>query len=299
MQEYSRKPVAELAAKYRTIFSFMDNQEKNIDDEVKESFGDEWERFHQFDKDELDRIAREYFDIVTDQQLANATVLDVGCGSGRWAKYIAERSRFVEAIDPSHAVFAADKLLNGVSNIRISQAGVDTIPFADDSFDLVMSIGVLHHVPNTAEAIMQCARKVKKGGHLYLYLYYALDNKGAAFRMLYKISNTIRLGVSSLPAKPKQVVCDVFAVIFYMPWILTGRFLKFLGLNKLASKLPLSIYQNKSFYIIRNDSLDRFGTKLEQRFTKKQIGEMLDAAGIGNVIFSESMPYWHCIGEKK
>lgn len=298
MFEYNRKPVAELEAKHRKIFSFMDNQEKNIDDAVKDSFGDEWEKFHQFDEAEINRIAGEYFDIIEDGSLSNATVLDVGCGSGRWAKYIAARSKFVEAIDPSHAVYAADKLLKDVKNIRITQAGVDTIPFADGSFDMVMSIGVLHHVPNTADAIKQCAKKVKQGGRLYLYLYYALDNKGTAFKFLYKVSNTIRLGVSSLPAKPKQVVCDIFAVTFYMPWVLAGRALKGLGMKKLASKLPLSIYQTKSFYVIRNDSLDRFGTKLEQRFTRKQIEEMMNNAGIQNVRFSEEMPYWHCIGEK-
>ena len=298
IHEYSRKPVTELTARHRKIFSFMDNQEKNIDDAVKDSFGDEWEKFHQFSEEEINRIAGEYFDIVDDKLLANATVLDVGCGSGRWAKYIAGKSRFVEAIDPSHAVFAADKLLKDVTNIRITQAGVDTIPFADSTFDIVMSIGVLHHVPDTADAITQCARKVRTGGHLYLYLYYALDNKGAAFKFLYKVSNTIRLGVSSLPAKPKQVVCDIFAVTFYMPWVLAGRLLKGVGMKRLAAKLPLSIYQTKSFYVIRNDSLDRFGTKLEQRFTRKQIEEMMNKAGIGNVRFSEEMPYWHCLGER-
>ena len=289
MKEYNTKPVAELKGRNRTIFSFMDNREKNIDEAVKKSFGDEWEKFHSFSEAEIDRIAREYFDIVDDKMLANAEVLDVGCGSGRWAKYIAQRSGFVEAIDPSTAVFAADALLKDVKNIRITQAGVDTIPFDDGTFDFVMSIGVLHHVPNTKEAIEKCTRKVKKDGHLYLYLYYALDNKGVAYKTLYKVSNSIRLVISSLPAKPKHVICDIFAVTFYMPWVLAGRFLKKVGLKKLAGSLPLSIYQNKSFYVIRNDSLDRFGTKLEQRFTRKQIGEMLEAAGLGNIRFSESM----------
>jgi ubiquinone/menaquinone biosynthesis C-methylase UbiE len=298
MLGYNKTPVIEMGGRFRNIFSFMNNQEKNIDEAVKKSFGDEWEKFHDFSNEEINKIAGEYFDIVDDSILKDAYVLDVGCGSGRWAKYIAGKSRFVEAVDPSTAVFAADVLLKDVNNVRITQAGIDTIPFEDKSFDFVMSIGVLHHVPDTRDAVKKCAEKVKKGGFLYLYLYYALDNKGFAYKLLYKISNLIRLAVCSLPAKAKHVVCDVLAVIFYMPWILLGRFFKLIGLKKIAASLPLSVYQNKSFYVIRNDSLDRFGTSLEQRFTKKEIQEMMQAAGLNEITFSDKIPYWHVIGRK-
>lgn len=298
MQGYNKQPVAEIEGRYNKISSFIDSQEKNIDEAVKKSFGDEWEKFHDFSDKEIDKIAKEYFDIVDDDVLRNAYVLDVGCGSGRWAKYIAAKSRFVEAIDPSTAVFAAEVLLKDVKNVRITQAGVDTIPFEDGSFDFVMSIGVLHHVPDTRDAIKKCVQKVKKGGYLYLYLYYALDNRGLAYKLLYRVSNSIRRVVSSFPHKAKHVTSDIFAVTFYMPWILAGRFFKKIGLKKLAAKLPLSIYQNKSFYVIRNDSLDRFGTSLEQRFTKREIQAMLEAAGLKEIIFSDKLPYWHVIARK-
>ncbi|MEI9806559.1 MAG: hypothetical protein WDO16_01045 [Bacteroidota bacterium] len=69
-------------------------------------------------------------------------------------------------------------------------------------------------------------------------------------------------------------------------------------MKKLAAKLPLSIYQSQPFYIIRNDSLDRFGTKLEQRFSKKQVEEMMTKAGLYDVVVSPGMPYWHAVGTK-
>ena len=49
---------------------------------------------------------------------------------------------------------------------------------------------------------------------------------------------------------------------------------------------------------MQNDALDRFGTKLEQRFSKKDITEMLSNAGFGNITFSENTPYWTCISFK-
>jgi hypothetical protein len=84
-----------------------------------------------------------------------------------------------------------------------------------------------------------------------------------------------------------------------MPWVLSGRFMRMIGANALAAKIPLSYYQNKSFYIIRNDALDRFGTKLEQRFSKEQIIEMLQNAGLTNIVISPGLPYWHMVAQKK
>ena len=69
--------------------------------------------------------------------------------------------------------------------------------------------------------------------------------------------------------------------------------------KNLGSKLPLSYYSDKSLNVIRNDSLDRFGTPLEQRFSKLKIKEMMEKSGLYNITFSENQPYWHAIGQKK
>jgi hypothetical protein len=50
---------------------------------------------------------------------------------------------------------------------------------------------------------------------------------------------------------------------------------------------------------MRTDCLDRFGTKLEQRFTKKEIKKMMINAGLKNIKFSNRKPYWTAIGYKR
>ena len=50
--------------------------------------------------------------------------------------------------------------------------------------------------------------------------------------------------------------------------------------------------------MIRNDALDRFGTSLEQRFSKKEIEEMMRNCGLDHIKFSENIPYWHVIGKR-
>jgi hypothetical protein len=108
----------------------------------------------------------------------------------------------------------------------------------------------------------------------------------------------IRKIISVLPNKIKKLICDVIALIIYMPLVLIGRFLNFLGFKKIANKLPLSGYQDQSFFVIRNDALDRFGTSLEHRFSKKEIEEMMKSCGLDEITFSDNIPYWHVVGKR-
>ena len=50
---------------------------------------------------------------------------------------------------------------------------------------------------------------------------------------------------------------------------------------------------------MRTDALDRFGTRLEQRFTKNQIQKMMEVAGLRDIVFSNKVPYWCAVGTRK
>ena len=65
------------------------------------------------------------------------------------------------------------------------------------------------------------------------------------------------------------------------------------------SNIPLSDYRKKPFYQMRNDALDRFGTRLEQRFSKRKIEIMLFETGFEHIKFSNKTPYWCCVAYKK
>lgn len=275
------------------------NSSENIDPEVVKTFGDEWTKFHQFSKKTIEKICAEYFDIV-DETIVNKNtyMIDIGCGTARWSEYFLDKAGFIEAVDPSEAVFAADQLLDNAENIRITRASVDTLPWPDNTFDFGMSIGVLHHIPDTKKALIDCVKKIKPGGHFYVYLYYKLDNRGFLFKSLFKLADVVRKIVYRMPPALKKISCDVLAVVAYMPFVLLAKLFFALGFTKFARKIPLSAYANKDFYIIRNDALDRFGTKLERRFTKAEIASMMREAGLDNIKFGEQSAYWHAIGKK-
>jgi hypothetical protein len=63
--------------------------------------------------------------------------------------------------------------------------------------------------------------------------------------------------------------------------------------------IPLSFYRDHTFYTMRTDARDRFGTPLEQRFTRVQIAQMMQEAGLVDVKFSTGAPYWCVVGVKK
>ncbi len=138
MHSYSSVPFQTIKIGAKEVASFTSDQDANIDWVTVESFGEEWSKFHEFKDAEIDRMGDQYFDIVKPNMLnASTSVLDVGCGSGRWSRYLARKVQYIEAIDPSNAVFQAVKLTEEFPNARVTKASTDSIPFADDSFDFV------------------------------------------------------------------------------------------------------------------------------------------------------------------
>lgn len=271
----------------------------NLDPSVVESFGQEWNKFTQSDlaESELQALFQAYFSIFPWKVLpAHATGFDLGCGSGRWARFVAPRVGRLDCIDASPAALqVARRNLIEHSNCEFHCASVGEIPLPDRSADFGYALGVLHHVPNTEEGIRECVRKLRPGAPFLLYLYYAFDNRPSWFRLVWRASDLLRRVVSKLPFSVKSPLCDLFAVVVYWPLARLSRTLGRLGAN--VAHLPLSAYRNRSFYAMRTDALDRFGTRLERRFTREQVRQMMEKAGLEGITFSETI-FWCAVGRR-
>jgi ubiquinone/menaquinone biosynthesis C-methylase UbiE len=269
-------------------------KKENIDLTVVEDFGREWERFDQTgtDQGELEAQFQRYFSVFPWDRLASgAEGFDLGCGSGRWAAFAAARVGRLHCIDASaSALGVAKRNLARLANCSFHHASVHEIPLVDASMDFGYSLGVLHHIPDTVEGLRSCARKLKPGAPFLVYLYYALDNRPAWYRWLWKATDVVRRGISASPAWLKTAVCDAIAALVYFPLARTSAVLERMGAS--VHGMPLSSYRMMSFYTMRTDALDRFGTRLEQRFTRRQIEDMLHEAGFEAVRFSAEQPFW-------
>ena len=92
---------------------------ENLDKDVVAGFGDEWSRFDQsaLEESELHRMFENYFNIFPwDALPENAVGVDIGCGSGRWAKLVAPRVGQLHLIEPSDAIEVAKRNLSDRSN---------------------------------------------------------------------------------------------------------------------------------------------------------------------------------------
>ncbi|MDA8560416.1 class I SAM-dependent methyltransferase [Nitrospinae bacterium] len=273
---------------------------KNIDEPTVTGFGDEWERFDQsaLFPEERQRLFDAYFSVFPWEKLApDAVGFDLGCGSGRWAKLVSPLVGRLHCIDPSSALEVAKRNLADNLNCEFHFASVDDIPLSDGSMDFGYSLGVLHHIPDPQSAMTACVKKLKPGAPFLVYLYYAFDNRPRWFRGIWELSEVVRQGVSRLPYGLRYFVSQVIAGFIYLPFAKTACLLEKLGLD--VSNIPLSAYRHLTFYSMRTDALDRFGTRLEQRFTKGQIRKMMAKADLKDIIFSNEVPYWCAVGIRK
>jgi SAM-dependent methyltransferase len=269
----------------------------NSDSKTVEGFGDEWTRFDQTGMSDEDaiRLFGDYFSIFPwDVLRKDAVGFDLGCGSGRWAKLVAPRVQTLHCIDPSDAIEVARRNLREQANCRIHKKGVDDIPLDDQSMDFGYSLGVLHHIPDTRAALAACVAKLKPGAPFLLYLYYAFDNRPVWFRMLWQLSDYVRKVVSRMPHGLRYAMSQVIAALVYWPLARSAKLAEHLGVN--VESFPLASYRRCGFYVMRTDALDRFGTRLEQRFSKLEIREMMESAGLENIKFSEKTPFWCALG---
>ncbi|MDH5492816.1 MAG: class I SAM-dependent methyltransferase [Myxococcales bacterium] len=271
---------------------------RNRDDATVLGFGQEWSTFDYSAHDpiELQEVFDAYFSIFPWRELPEGAVgFDLGCGTGRWAARACARVGTLHCIDASEAALeVARKNLAPFENVRLHLASVDAMPLEDASMDFGYSLGVLHHVPDTAAGIRACARKLKPGAPLLLYLYYALENRPAYFRAAWKASDLLRRAVSALPYSARLAASQALALGVYWPLARSAKLVESLGVD--PEIIPLAGYRDRSLYAMRGDALDRFGTRLEKRFTRPQIEEMMRSAGLERIRFAEGAPFWRAVG---
>ena len=273
-------------------------KDQNLDQQVIDSFGHEWSAFDYAESETDGALDSQFLAYCTPIDLTqfnskSSVAADFGAGSGRWASRLLPHFSLVYALEPSDgANKVLKKKFSMESRMKILHETVGANSIPSGSLDLAMSLGVLHHIPDTGLAIKDVASKIKGGGVFLCYLYYKLENKPVLYRGLFWVSNSLRWVISRLPYAMRRLIALIIAGAIYLPLARTSKLLGKSG--KDVSNFPLHHYANMPFVMLQNDALDRFGTRLEQRFSKKEITEMLDNAGfdLTTLKFSDVEPFW-------
>jgi len=280
-------------------------KDRNLDQKVIDGFGHEWSSFDYTESQSSEALDLQFSAYCSPLDLSKfnpstSIAADFGAGSGRWSSRLLGTFLKVYALEPSDG--ANNVLLKKFEDeprIVILKETVGANSIAENSLDLGMSLGVLHHIPDTALAIKELSRKIKPGGFFLCYLYYKLENKPMYYRIIFKIVDISRKIISRLPQVAKRFISSVIAVFVYWPLARLSKILRSVGVD--TANIPLHHYADMPFVMLANDALDRFGTSLEQRFNKTEIIEMLRNANfdLTTLVFSENEPYWTFAVQKK
>jgi len=164
----------------------------DLDADYCSNFGDQWQRFRAVQIDSISGSTESRDRFYGETGLASGwlsgkVVLDAGCGAGRFAEVALAAGACVVAVDLSEAVFACQATLSRFPRERflVLRADIFDLPLKPDSFDLVYSLGVLHHTPDPPGAVRALARYVRPGGRLATWFYErrAYDVIGPKFLM--------------------------------------------------------------------------------------------------------------------
>jgi SAM-dependent methyltransferase len=273
---------------------------RTSEDRTIEAFGREWAAFDHATASpaELAAVFEGYFAIFPwDALRPDAEGFDLGCGTGRWARVVAPRVGRLHCVEASAAALeVAARNLAGADSCDYVLARAGALPFAPASMDFGYALGVLHHLEDPDAALRDAVDKLRPGAPFLGYVYYALDGRPRWFRLLWRASDAVRRVVSRLPFAARRAVAEPLAVLVYLPLARLARRLERAGLD--VETFPLSFYRHRSLYVMRTDALDRFGTRVERRYTRAEAVALLERAGLERVEVSPEAPYWCLVGRR-
>jgi 2-polyprenyl-3-methyl-5-hydroxy-6-metoxy-1,4-benzoquinol methylase/uncharacterized protein YbaR (Trm112 family) len=243
-----------------------------------ESFGFEWTHFSEM-YPEWEGNFRDYMFPHAPEFFRGKKVLDAGCGIGRHAYYAALYGAEVWAVDISDAVEVAARNTQG-TGARVIQADLNHMPFQAESFDLVYSMGVLHHLPDPERACRYLLSFVKPGGEFRMFLYWSAERQPLK-QLLLKAVSALRMLTVRMPHRLVYPLSYAAASLVWTCFVWPYRALEQIPmLSETAGRLPLRQYSRYPFRACVNDQFDRLSAPLERRYSRAQVEQFLKSAGL-------------------
>jgi 2-polyprenyl-3-methyl-5-hydroxy-6-metoxy-1,4-benzoquinol methylase len=247
------------------------------------SFGFQWHRYQQvqLDHDER-RIEDGDFRMKTGlrpEELQGKLVLDVGCGMGRFAEVATRWGARVVGVDLSAAAEVAAKNLKDREFVAF-QADVFALPFALESFDIIYSVGVLHHTPDCEAAVKTLEKYLKPGGVLAVWLY-------SAYNKWYRFSDFWRRYTSEMKPQTLHSILKVAVPVFYN----TEQVLRKVPLvgppaaGLMHHVFPVNRKKNPELRML--DTFDWYSPKYQSKHTYEEVFRWYEAMGMEDMRVGE------------
>jgi 2-polyprenyl-3-methyl-5-hydroxy-6-metoxy-1,4-benzoquinol methylase len=248
------------------------------------SFGFQWHRYQkvQLDHDER-RIEDRDFRMKTGlrpEELQGKLVLDVGCGMGRFAEVATRWGARVVGVDLSAAAEVAAKNLKDREFVAF-QADVFALPFLPGSFDIIYSVGVLHHTPDCEAAVKTLEKYLKPGGILAVWLY-------SGYNKWYRFSDIWRHYTSSMKPTTLHTILKVAVPVLYNTQLVLNK-VPLVGppvAGLMHHVFPVNRQKNPELRML--DTFDWYSPKYQSKHTYEQVFRWYEAMGMDDMRVGET-----------
>ena len=253
------------------IFPVIDKIPRFVSsDDYLASFSFEWEKHSrtqlEIDIDQTEKLFYQELGIKK-HELQNINVLDAGIGPGRYAFVPIKEGSILHGIDMSNAINQASKNYKDSSNIMLAQADLQKLPYPEEYFDFIYSIGVLHHTPSPRASFLSLIPYLKPGGSISIVLY----NKGA---LLYECSKRWRKYTSRFNTKFLYIICWLASLFLYPIY-------KLPILKLLIYYLPIDMHKKFEWRVL--NTFDAYSPKYASTHTWSDVYEWFKEAGLRDI----------------
>ena len=241
-----------------------------------ENFGFEWGKYARTQLDnEISKLSEQQFIESTGfspAELRGKWVLDIGCGMGRFAEVASRWGANVVGIDLSLAADVAARNLSTRDNVWICQASVLNLPFLEQGFDYIYSIGVLHHTPDCEQSFKCLPKLLKPGGTVAIWLY-------SAYMRWYRMSDIYRRFTTKMSPKSLHRLCVATDPLYYvhrgLRWIPgIGAFLS----GILAYIVPMNMNPSREWRLL--DTFDWYSPVYQSKHTYEEVFRWFEDCGL-------------------
>lgn len=235
---------------------------------IAKGFEYEWKKHsHVLDEHELE-FHHVLGDIITEADVKDKVVLDAGCGQGRFSYFYKKMgARKVIAFDLGEQTLIAKRNLDGVEDIHIVQASIFNLPFRK-AFDLISSIGVIHHTPQPEKGLRALYDKLNERGKIFIWVY--------GYSSIIPVIKFLRFFTLGRGESFNRFISLFFAVPLYLINVLYNVMRRIPLIKALAPLIPFNMYYDRGFSNIWTISFDKINSGIAVYYRREDLEGWLD-----------------------
>lgn len=179
--------------------------------EYTSSFGFEWTKIDGFVGKETMSHGHLYGRFLLPADfLRGKVVADIGCGNGRIGRLIVRDCQRYIGLDMSDSLTAFPSYIEGFENVTLVRASATDLPLEDESVDVALCWGVVHHTDRPEKTFAELVRIVKPGGHVLIYVYPpAFDSRRNFNQLIRQLPHDITFNLVESTSDEIDAWCEV------------------------------------------------------------------------------------------